>query len=76
MKLKSLQQRVKKVLKHSANGRTYAYKDGVGYKHYTKGNRVRHLTSDRLSQCATKYLEFLASIFPKPETTEKGEVNE
>lgn len=60
--------KVKKVHKHIQNGRTYAHTDGVGYRHYTKGFKKRSISSERMSECATKLLAFLGSIFEETKT--------
>lgn len=62
-----IRQRQKKYLvrKHVAYGRTYNYKDGVGYSHYTKGHRVSTTSSDRLNKGSLFLNAFLERAFPK-----------
>lgn len=63
-----LRQRQKKhlVRKHVAYGRTYNYKDGEGYSHYTKGRRVSKLMAETLNKGSLWLNAFLEKAFPKP----------
>ena len=54
------------VRKHVAYGRTYNYKDGVGYFHYTKGRRVSKLMAETLNKGSLWLNAFLERGFPKP----------
>lgn len=64
-----IRQRQKKhlVRKHVAYGRTYNYKDGEGYSHYTKGRRVSKLMAETLNKGSLWLNAFLEKGFPKEE---------
>lgn len=55
---------VKKVHKHIPFGRTYNNQDGVGYKHYTKGNRSSRVDSKVFEKGSKFILEFLSKVVP------------
>ena len=55
---------MKKVRKHFPYGRTYNNYDGIGYFHYTKGEKISRVGSKVLDKGTKFIMKFLSKAIP------------